>query len=142
MAILATLPGIEVQICVDGKPVQEYEDHDADKGEGPLGHSIMSDPTTVVKYIMAVSDGTFSVRSSVHPEYRPLSSLTSFSYFLDGINCEGKVYKKTIPPIKTLIIEKDGVVGLDGNGKPGKSLFKFSKIKMGLSAQFPIVYRY
>jgi len=54
MAVLAGLPGLEAVICVDGEPLQEYEDDGEETFEpGPVGEYKAS--RTVSNYIQSAS---------------------------------------------------------------------------------------
>jgi hypothetical protein len=49
MAIFNNVPGLEAEVVVDGEPLHEYEDDDAE-------------PDTMTKYIEALSDKEFALR--------------------------------------------------------------------------------
>jgi hypothetical protein len=77
MAILPSLPGLQVAIMVNGQPLQEYEDTDYDDDS--------QNPREIRKYIASVSGAEFSIRLTCNKDI--LSHInTSFavSVLLDG----------------------------------------------------------
>ena len=62
MAVIDTVPGVEVFILINGQPVEEYEDS-GEEVNGPLASK------TAVKYIEAISDTEFTIKATVHPAF-------------------------------------------------------------------------
>lgn len=121
MAVLDALPGVEVSVHIDGKPVQEYEDTD-EEVHGPLG------PKTVVKYIEAISDAQFSINASVLPVHK---ECVSFRVHADGKWITGRIYdqpKHGHAPWNKQII---GSRVTDSLGQPILRPFKFAGVNIG-----------
>ncbi|KAF2491026.1 hypothetical protein BU16DRAFT_141592 [Lophium mytilinum] len=76
MAILNDLPGLKVEIVVNGQTLKEYDDDDEDPEEKPR---------TVTKYIEATSGASFEVRFT----FTRLFSLSMYSFAMD-IYLDGK----------------------------------------------------
>jgi hypothetical protein len=60
MAILNSLPGLEVFVCIDGEPLEEYNDNEEEEVEETLvaEHQAAS---TVSKYVESASDKEFYI---------------------------------------------------------------------------------
>jgi hypothetical protein len=60
MAILESLPGLEVTVCMDGQPLEEYDDNEEEEvGETPVAQYQAA--KTVSKYIESASEKEFSI---------------------------------------------------------------------------------
>jgi len=53
MAVYDNIPGLEVEVCVDGQPLREYE-YDEEDGQ-------QQRPNTVCKYVESVSDKEYAI---------------------------------------------------------------------------------
>ncbi|KFY34976.1 hypothetical protein V494_06311 [Pseudogymnoascus sp. VKM F-4513 (FW-928)] len=62
MAVIDAVPGLEVSVCINGQPVNEYEDS-GEEIDGPLASK------TVVKYIEATSDAEFTINVTIDPAF-------------------------------------------------------------------------
>jgi hypothetical protein len=70
MAILDSIPGLEVFVCVDGEPLEEYDDDDDGKGE--VEHTQVAEyqaARTVGKFVESVSDKEFSIRINLQTSF-------------------------------------------------------------------------
>lgn len=84
MAVLQSLPGIEVFVCVKGEALEEYDDDEAqaDVESGETNQYQAS--KTVSKYIESVTDQEFAIKLLVgNPYYFDCGSL-GFSIRVDG----------------------------------------------------------
>ena len=72
MAILSTYPDLQVNVYVDGKSLQEYDDDE---------HPPTSD--TVTKYMEAVSGAAFEIQY-VHSQRTPSKLGVGFILYVDG----------------------------------------------------------
>ncbi|ESZ92160.1 hypothetical protein SBOR_7455 [Sclerotinia borealis F-4128] len=92
MAILDSLPGIEVTICVDGEPLLEYENNEDDIEIG-IDEGVDEDVTkhqrsvTVKNYIESTAGSFFGIQCSVEDSYRYTGDCTEigFHQIVDGI---------------------------------------------------------
>ncbi len=53
MAVLDSVPGLEVLVCVEGKPLPEYDDEDQEREPEPANH--------VCKYVESISDREYTI---------------------------------------------------------------------------------
>jgi len=72
MAIHPELPGLEVKVCVQGQPLQEYDD---DK---------IPEPNTTTKYIEASSNNAFTVMATFAPPFTTRYDVRMYLY-IDGV---------------------------------------------------------
>lgn len=79
MAVLDALPGIEVEILVDGEPLKEY----ADEG-------LEDDPKSVKCYIEAVTGKGFQVQLKVSKGTQITRQAMNFHTYVDGNFANGK----------------------------------------------------
>ncbi|KFY08056.1 hypothetical protein V492_06572 [Pseudogymnoascus sp. VKM F-4246] len=80
MAVIDAVPGLEISVCINGQPVNEYEDS-GEEIDGPLASK------TVVKYIEATSDTEFTIKGTVRPafdEHRQTRDDLFVSAMIDG----------------------------------------------------------
>jgi len=71
MAILDSVPGLAVHVCVDGTPLEEYKDGAEEEVE-ELNTSVIKQyqaARTVCQYVESVSDKEFSIELLVQPTY-------------------------------------------------------------------------
>jgi hypothetical protein len=61
MAVLDAIPGLKVFICIDGKPLEEYDDDEEEEVEvTPIAEYQAA--KTVRKYVESISDTEFSIK--------------------------------------------------------------------------------
>lgn len=129
MAILSTLPGVEVTVCVGRVPLKEYDDDEVNQTLGE--DALRLGPVTVSKYIEAITDREFTVDLCVQRPYLKTSPTLTFDVYVDGHWATGKVME--IPAVTSHIpIQRtvDGALSynaLTGEGKVHH--FKFSGIR-------------
>ncbi|KAK6007689.1 hypothetical protein QM012_004503 [Aureobasidium pullulans] len=73
MAVLDSLPGVEVTVVVDDKDLHEYQDTDMEDGED-----------TVTKYVEAVDNANFAIKIKVTADATFLGNCMSFKTLVDG----------------------------------------------------------
>lgn len=73
MAILDDLPGVEVDIIVNGEALKQYEDTE-----------LQEDKRTVTRYIEAVAGQVFAVRTTLSPDFKFRGDSLSVQVFADG----------------------------------------------------------
>jgi hypothetical protein len=99
MAILDSIPGLAVFVCVDGKPLEEYDDDDDDEGE--VEHTQVAEyqaARTVSKFVESVSDKEFSICANLETSFVMDCASLLFPINIDGKLCwEGVVAKSSMP---------------------------------------------
>jgi len=96
MAILDSIPGLEVFVCVDDEPLQEYDDDGDDEGE--VEHTQFAEyqgARTVGKFVESVSDKEFSIRINLETSYVMDCASLLFPIHIDGKRCWEPVLAKT-----------------------------------------------
>ncbi|KAL9095712.1 MAG: hypothetical protein Q9165_002144 [Trypethelium subeluteriae] len=83
MAILASVPGIEVAVTVDGNDVKEYTDPNLDE-----------EPNVVTKYIEVSSESEFGLRYLVRRGTHFKKDAMSFNTYVDGQQATGPLISK------------------------------------------------
>ena len=84
MAILEDVPGIEVTVCVDGKPLTEYPTENEeviDEDQDVIEHR---EAVTVTNYIESTTDKVFVIKLKVSHPFRMESPNLSFEIYVDG----------------------------------------------------------
>jgi hypothetical protein len=81
MVIPPSCPGLNVEILVDGQPLQEYDD--VDKNPVP--------PNTVTKYIEARSNVNFSIRAKFDAKFPFPAGHVQFKTSLDQQHTQGNL---------------------------------------------------
>lgn len=74
MAVLDTLPGLEVTITVDGADLQEYEEP-----------GVELEPKVVTRYIEAISDANFVITYRLGPELHFTGDCVALQTEVDGV---------------------------------------------------------
>ncbi|KFZ08013.1 hypothetical protein V502_09600 [Pseudogymnoascus sp. VKM F-4520 (FW-2644)] len=127
MAVIDTLPGVDISISINGQSVKEYEDAGEEAG-GPLG------PKTVVKYIEAISDTEFAIKASVLPAFRVHRQSIydlAFQVDVDGKWAAGRCYLDAIDeaysPWNSQI---EGFYSNDATGRSTVNPFKFADVEI------------
>jgi hypothetical protein len=136
---LETLPGLEVAVCIDGKPLDEYED-DENEEAAPDRVSAWQAARTVTKYVPSESDKQFSILIKVKRNYFMDSPGLDFPIRIDGkwittpclTNTRYPRNHKTL--VREFIEDVRGATGRTGtSGAPGNASilqrFKFAKIE-------------
>lgn len=131
MAVNDAVPGIEVSILINGKPVEEYEDS-GEEIDGPLASK------TVVKYIEALSDTEFTINTDAFPafdEYQEKRDDILVDTRIDGLWVAGR-FRRYANSDKSAPwnIRLRGASGMNGAGRPTIRAFKFTAIEIGKSA--------
>ncbi|KFY91498.1 hypothetical protein V498_05436 [Pseudogymnoascus sp. VKM F-4517 (FW-2822)] len=125
MAILDTLPGVEVSILTNGQTVEEYVDAD-EVVDGPLASK------TVVKYIEAISDAEFTVKRTVLDSFRLHKQKVDdllFQVKLDGKWAAGSFWENAnlfAPDIYQIA----GFYNRDATGRSTINHFKFAEVEI------------
>jgi hypothetical protein len=98
MAVLDSLPGIEVSICINGEVVKEYiqgeDDHQVEEGDQILDDEEVSKhqkKVEVVKYIEASTGGEFVIRLGAKHPFDPTGRTLEFDVFVDGKCLNGMI---------------------------------------------------
>lgn len=77
MAILDSLPGVEITVVVDGEDLHEYQDTDMEDEEN-----------TVTKYVEAVTGANFAIKIMVPKKFGFEGTCLSFHVLVDGAEAE------------------------------------------------------
>lgn len=80
MAIIPSLPGLEVEVCVNNTPLREYEDDDPDPSLG------RATDKSVSRYVEARTDQDFVVRFRIQEDFAGDCPVLAFSTDVDGIH--------------------------------------------------------
>ncbi|PMD61670.1 uncharacterized protein K444DRAFT_628688 [Hyaloscypha bicolor E] len=139
MAILDSIPGLEVFVCVDDKPLAEYDDDD--DGEGEVEHTQVAEyqaARTVSKFVESVSDKEFSIRLNLETSFVMDCASLIFPINIDGKPCWEPVLAKSRFPqsvqgsrvLSRVTINAQGVRAVAPGIEEQEFLqkFKFSKI--------------
>lgn len=128
MAVIDAVPGVKVSICINGQPVEEYEDS-GEEIDGPLASK------TVVKYIEAISDAEFTINTTALPafeKHRKTRDDILVDTKIDGTWVRGRFQRYAKPNSSApWSIPMEGVSGVNGAGKSTISAFKFTAIEIG-----------
>lgn len=128
MAVIDAVPGVEACILINGRPVEEYVDS-GEEIDGPLASK------TVVKYIEAISDAEFTIRTNGLPTFNKHKKKGNdflVAASIDGIRVRGcfvqHAKSKKSAPWSVLI---EGASGVNGAGIRTISAFKFTAVEIG-----------
>ncbi|KAF7953827.1 uncharacterized protein EAE97_001226 [Botrytis byssoidea] len=83
MAILKSVPGIEVSICFDNEPLIEYIDRSA-----------KADRSTILKYVEVVPDKEFTIRITTDKSYKWTSPYVVLDIIVDGVEIRTLPYSR------------------------------------------------
>lgn len=84
MAILDSIPGLDVSVCVDGAPLQEYDDDEELVSEKPGAIGEYQKARTVLKYVEAVSNAEFTVHITLGTSFNMDCPTLSNPISVDG----------------------------------------------------------
>lgn len=117
MAVITYIPGLKVEIIVNGVPLEEFVDSDE---ENP--------PNTTTKYVEASSGVPFEVQYSFSPTFNAKHDI-ALRVFLDGKYSDGHViYTSEVSHLApTRIGSARELVG----GSYSKRRFRFSQLDIG-----------
>ncbi len=108
MAVLDGLPGLEVLVCMDGQPLEEYDDDEEEAiADTPIAEHQAA--KTISKFVESVSEKEFSIRILLRsPFVMDYDSLKSPIY-IDGKWCREPVGKNGLAQLDPRITRfKDG----------------------------------
>jgi hypothetical protein len=142
MAILNSVPGLEICVCIDGEALVEYDDDE--EQEVGAGHvAEYQAAKTVSKYIESISDKDFGIKATIGPKYVFDSSAVSFAIEIDGKLMITPILEKSKYPTLVFQSRVTGNIVSHTRGvrvptavNSEKALlkkFRFSKIEMSLS---------
>ena len=84
MAVLDDLPGLGVSICIDGQPVEEYNDDEEEEvAETPIAEYQAA--KTISKFVESISDKEFSIRIALESPF-----VMDYDSLLCPIHIDGK----------------------------------------------------
>jgi len=124
MGIFSFLPGVEIDILVNGEPLKEYDEPpDIDNGE----------PKTIVKYIEAVSGSNFEIRLRLNSAYQHRGHGVTTKIFLDGVYVQTPIFPQKMIKrlsVKSLTETVQGEIhGSENDWKVAK--FSFANLEIG-----------
>ena len=117
MAVLDTLPGVEVNIVVNKKPLKEYQDSDVEE-----------EHRTVTRYVEAVSNQVFEIHMTIEKGFKFRGNCLTFKIYVDGNRVQYNAVDKENCARAGYNLVSD-TVNLE-NGKLGK--YNFSAIELGM----------
>jgi hypothetical protein len=94
MAVLNSVPGLEVKIVVNGEPLQEYVDNEDELA-----------PNTVLKYVEATSGAEFTVQYTITSEFTYNHDM-SLRVYVDGVRAVSNVRRSTKDVRGTCVFEE------------------------------------
>ncbi|TGO18543.1 hypothetical protein BTUL_0009g00620 [Botrytis tulipae] len=83
MAILKSVPGIEVSICVDNEPLMEHIDRSA-----------KAERSTILKYVEVVPDKEFTIKITTDKSYKWTSPYIVLDIIVDGVEIRTLPYSR------------------------------------------------
>ena len=116
MAVLPEVPGLKVEVCVDGSPLQEYDDDEP------------AQANTVTKYIEAVSDANFCIKYAADHSYLSTHGVEA-EVHIDGRYMTAHLHNLTSFK-QPKGFERTGKLGFR-DGKTFRSKFRFSSLALG-----------
>ena len=126
MAILPKLPGVEVAICVDKRPLREYPDNDFQAEAGDMRES-----KTVSTYVQS-DIKEFAIKLKVLPQFNFDCPTLGFQVYVDGSLVRAPIVRKVnYDSKKRLLLLVDCVKYAVTEGQQQKCVqhkFRFSKI--------------
>ena len=127
MAVLDTLPGVEVAITVNGGQLQEYTEPDAQDEEG-----------VVTKYIEAQTGVNFAFSVRIPKGFRYKGEILSIRSFVDGSIIDHSLCLKESTQKRLFRVVVGKVVS--GNGSSGKLKFNMLGKQSYLNCQILITF--
>jgi len=128
MAVLDELPGLVVEILVNGEPLKEYTDTFVDEKE----------PNTIIKYIEAVSGANFEIRCRFIHQYPHRDVLNGVDVRLDGQNVACILIHKS--DLRQMVLGYTTFITgrTSGQGQKWiKEKFRFAELTIGEHISFP-----
>jgi hypothetical protein len=137
--VLEAIPGLDVSVCIDGEPLEEYDDDEGEEVKpGRVGQ--WQAARTVCKYITSESDKQFCIRITVDRSYNMDSSGLGFPIRIDGkLMTTPCMTKPNNPRVRNSLLQDyvRNVYGASGRAERGDQAilkrFKFSKIETSKS---------
>jgi hypothetical protein len=141
MAIQDHAPGLEVTVCVDGKPLEEYDNDEEEEMRQGLDPEVMKYQAarTVTKYIESVSDQEFIIQINLAPPFKMDCVSLSTSVHIDGRKVASPLIMKSWnldkfsgDYVKTKFQTRVEGMQVEAPGTAGRELlkkFKFAKIE-------------
>ncbi|KAF7888522.1 uncharacterized protein EAF02_003063 [Botrytis sinoallii] len=128
MAILKSVPGIEVSICVDNEPLIEHTDRNA-----------KAERSTVLKYVEVVPDKEFTIRITTEKSYKWTSPYIVLNIMVDGVDIRTlpfgrQEFEQDCQASSSHVHECIGSYGIE-NEQEVVSPFKFSKLSVSHSEE-------
>ena len=129
MAILDLVPGLEVTVCVDDHPLEEYNDDE--EVEAQPGEAFQHQASrTVSKYVESITDKEFEIRCNVTSAFNMDCPTLFFTVFVDGAKLVSRLIRyKTLAASQLSYAETIKGIDLNINGRLAVKPFKFSEIK-------------
>lgn len=133
MAILEDL-GLEVEILVDGSPLQEYKDEADDPTDDGFGDEIRK----CRRYVEVVEDAEFGVRCRVTPANNYLNNGNEQLVFKIDLDGQENLESRALGTKTQMLI--DGKYKHDGQTLSLRK-FKFTTVATGTYSQHPCVFK-
>ena len=96
MAIQDHTPGLEVVVCMDGKPLEEYDNDEEEEAKPGLQTGVMKYQAarTITKYIESVSDQEFIIQIDLAPPFKMDCACLWIEVRIDGRNVASPLIQK------------------------------------------------
>ena len=141
MVIQDHTPGLEVVVCMDGKPLEEYENDEEEEAKPGLQTGVMKYQAarTITKYIESVSDQEFIIQIDLAPPFKMDCACLSIEVHIDGreVACplilkSSNLDKFSGDCVTTKFQRRVEGMQVEAQGNAGRELlkkFKFAKIE-------------
>jgi hypothetical protein len=141
MAIQDDIPGLEVAVCIDGKPLEEYDNDEEEQAKPGLPSEVFQYQAarTVTKYIESVSDQEFAIQLTLGPPFKMDYACLKARIHVDGREVDSLLIQKSRnldffsrDCVATKFQRKIKGIIVNAPGNAGRELlkrFKFAKIK-------------
>lgn len=97
MAIQDHVPGLEVAVCINGKPLEEYDNDEEEEAKPGLQSEAFryQAARTVTKYIESVSDQEFAIQLTIGPPFKMDYACLSIDVHIDGKKVDSPLMLKS-----------------------------------------------
>lgn len=141
MAIQDDVPGLEVAVCIDGKPLEEYDNDEEEQVKPGLPSEVSQYQAarTVTKYIESVSDQEFTIQLTLGPPFKMDYACLNTRIHIDGKKVDSPSIQKSRnlnsfseDCVATKFQRKIKGMRVEAPGNAGRALlkrFKFAKIE-------------
>lgn len=139
MAIIADLPGLEVNVCIDETSLEEFDDKGEEEEEESPQPQQADATKSISKYIKSVADQEFVIKWSAQDPFKVDSPRLSFDVVVDGKGLVSRSFGRNMFSDGVTEGFVKGVEYLNEGGQGMRLPFQFSKVK---TSKFIYVYSF